>query len=111
MYCHYIGWCIGKCPSYRGALYSECPLSEVPLYMYKQSTQCVLKSPRDTLVLRLENLRLHLCTCKWLLCVVVLLCCCVAFYILTVACGLFMYKKSPLISENNFHPHFTCVEK
>ena len=34
MYCHYIGWCIGKCPLYRGVLYSECPLSEVPLYMY-----------------------------------------------------------------------------
>ena len=32
MYCHYIGWCIGKCPLYRGVLYSECPLSEVPLY-------------------------------------------------------------------------------
>ena len=24
MYCHYIGWCIGKCPLYRGVLYSEC---------------------------------------------------------------------------------------
>ena len=24
----YIGWCIGKCPLYRGVLYSECPLSE-----------------------------------------------------------------------------------
>ena len=35
MYCHYIiGWCIGKCPLYRGILYSECPLSEVSLYMY-----------------------------------------------------------------------------
>ena len=33
MYCHYIGWCIGKCPLYRGVLYSECPLSEL-LYMY-----------------------------------------------------------------------------
>ena len=32
MYCHYIDWCIGKCPLYRGVLYSECPLSEVPLY-------------------------------------------------------------------------------
>ena len=21
MYCHYIGWCIGKCPLYRGVLY------------------------------------------------------------------------------------------
>ena len=31
-YCHCIGWCIGKCPLYRGVLYSECPLSEVPLY-------------------------------------------------------------------------------
>ena len=32
MYCYYmyIGWCIRK---YRGVLYSECPLSEVPLYM------------------------------------------------------------------------------
>ena len=28
MYCHYIGWCIGKCPLYRGVLYSECPLSD-----------------------------------------------------------------------------------
>ena len=34
MYCHYIGWCIGKCPLYRGVLYSECPLSEVPLYIH-----------------------------------------------------------------------------
>ena len=24
MYCHYIGWCIGKSPLYRGVLYSEC---------------------------------------------------------------------------------------
>ena len=32
MYCHYIGWCIGKCPLYRGVRYSECPLSEVTLY-------------------------------------------------------------------------------
>ena len=32
MYCHYIGWCIEMCPLYRGVLYSECPLSEVPLY-------------------------------------------------------------------------------
>ena len=31
MYCLSIGWCIGKCPLYRGVLYSECPLSEVPL--------------------------------------------------------------------------------
>ena len=30
-YCHNIGWCIRKCPLYRGVLYSECPLSEVPL--------------------------------------------------------------------------------
>ena len=29
MHCHYIGWCIGKCPLYRGVLYSECPLPEV----------------------------------------------------------------------------------
>ena len=37
MYCHYIhvGWCVEKCPLYRGVLYSECPLSEVPLYMYR----------------------------------------------------------------------------
>ena len=28
-----VGWCIGKCPLYRGVLYSECPLSEVPLYL------------------------------------------------------------------------------
>ena len=28
MYCHYIDWCS---PLYRGVLYSECPLSEVPL--------------------------------------------------------------------------------
>ena len=35
MYCHYIGGCIEKwCPLYRVVLYSECPLSEVPLYMY-----------------------------------------------------------------------------
>ena len=33
MYCHYIGWYIGKCPLYRGVHYSECPLSEVPLYL------------------------------------------------------------------------------
>ena len=33
MHCHYIGWCIGKCPLYRGVLYTECPLSEVPLYI------------------------------------------------------------------------------
>ena len=33
MYYHYIGWCIGKCVLYRGVLYSECPLSEVPLYL------------------------------------------------------------------------------
>ena len=32
MHCHYIGWCIGKCPLCRGVLYSECPLSEVPQY-------------------------------------------------------------------------------
>ena len=32
MYCHYIDWCIGKYPLYRGVLYSECPLSKVPLY-------------------------------------------------------------------------------
>ena len=30
MYCHYIDWCIGKCPLYRvsfiqSVLYSECP--------------------------------------------------------------------------------------
>ena len=31
IYCHHIGWCIRKCPLYRGVLYSECPLSEVPL--------------------------------------------------------------------------------
>ena len=23
MYCHYIGWCIGKCPLYRGVLYQR----------------------------------------------------------------------------------------
>ena len=34
MYYHYIGWCIRKCPLYRGVLYSECPLSEVPPYVY-----------------------------------------------------------------------------
>ena len=32
MYCHYIGWCIGKCSLYRGVLYSECPFSEAPLH-------------------------------------------------------------------------------
>ena len=37
MYCHCIGWCIGKCPLYRGVLYSECPLSEAPLYTYISS--------------------------------------------------------------------------
>ena len=29
----YIGWCVEKYPVYRGVLYSECPLSEVPLYI------------------------------------------------------------------------------
>ena len=28
-----VGCCIAKSPSYRGVLHSECPLSEVPLYM------------------------------------------------------------------------------
>ena len=37
MYCHYIGWCIGKCPLHRGVLYSECLLSEVPLYSLYES--------------------------------------------------------------------------
>ena len=37
MCCHSIGWCIGKCPLYRGVLYSECPLSEVPLYIVRVS--------------------------------------------------------------------------
>ena len=30
---HCIGWCVGKCPLYRGVLYSERPLSEAPLYI------------------------------------------------------------------------------
>ena len=30
----HVGWCIGKCPLYRGVLYSKCPLSEVPLYTH-----------------------------------------------------------------------------
>ena len=35
IYCHYIhvGWCIKECPLYRGVIYSECPLSEVTLYI------------------------------------------------------------------------------
>ena len=39
MYCHYIhvGWCIGKCPLYRGVLYSECPLLEDPLFEHAMS--------------------------------------------------------------------------
>ena len=32
MYCHYIGWCIGKCPLYRGVIYSECPLYRGVIY-------------------------------------------------------------------------------
>ena len=33
----HVGWCIGKCPLYRGVLYSECPLSEVPLHIQRVS--------------------------------------------------------------------------
>ena len=48
MYCYYIGWCIRKCPLYRGARYSECPLSEVPLY--KNPPVCVaVDDPRPPL--------------------------------------------------------------
>ena len=41
MYCHYIGWCIGKCPLYGGIHYSECPLSEVPLYIHFIVYTCI----------------------------------------------------------------------
>ena len=47
MYCHYIGWCIDKCPLYRGVLNSECPLSEVPLYIY--TCTCILKESQTNI--------------------------------------------------------------
>ena len=29
LFCHCIGWCITKCPLYRGVFYSEFPVSEI----------------------------------------------------------------------------------
>ena len=59
MYCHYIhvGWCIGKCPLYRGVLYSECPLSEVPLYTHQPivSSNTFLPMKEDNLSIMEKN--------------------------------------------------------
>ena len=67
MYCHYIDWCIGKCPLYRGVLYSECPLSEVPLYrtcvLQHVHTSCIYTLPRSSVELPIgvcsTNLHVH----------------------------------------------------
>ena len=61
MCCRYIGWCIGKCPLYRGVLYSECPLAEVPLYMilvmYVHVHDYLLSQDLDKIVEREEEAR------------------------------------------------------
>ena len=42
-YIHVV-WCIGTCPLYKGVLYSECPLSAVPLYCNVQPKALLLTS-------------------------------------------------------------------
>ena len=70
-YCHYIGWCIGKCPLYRGVLYSECPLSEVPLYTITDEARqasdscriihaCITHHRLKCWLVRMPYLRAHL---------------------------------------------------